>query len=182
MPKESKTGLRRIGVIATAAVMLAACADPEQAAPDSATPEELMPDALSCADATATDVAQEPAYSADYVHRWRTHDGCDVRLDFAMTRRGGCFEGVDDILIGWPLGTTHSHHDYRIYLRDPGHLSGEESGDGLQLDATLPGAAMNMGLRQENNELWLIPGDDEFIWLMNEDSIERWPQGYVSCA
>jgi hypothetical protein len=181
MREETKMCLWRIGTIAIATVMLGACADPEQTR-SANTPPDLMPGASSCSDTLATDVEQEPSYSADYLHRWHTHDGCRVRLDFVMTRRGACFDGVDDILLGWPLGTTHTHHDNRIYLRDPERLSGEESGEALQFDATLPGAAMNTGLRQENNKLWLIPGDDEFIWLVNEDSIERWPQGYVSCA
>lgn len=142
----------------------------------------LMPDAMSCADATATDIGAEQNYSAGYLYRWQTFDGCDVRLDFAMTRMGGCYEDVDDILIGWPLGTTHSHHDYRVYLRDPGLVTGVKSAKDFERDATLPDGALDSGLRQEGSELWMVPGQDGSIWLVSSDHVERWPQGFVSCA
>ena len=80
------------------------------------------------------------------------------------------------------LGTTHSHHDNRIYLPDPQDVTGTQTGGDLELDATLPTEAMDTGLRQEGSKLWMVPGEDEFIWLVNPDSIERWPQGYVACA
>lgn len=173
---------RRIRSLAMALIILGACADSEPTRSSSASPHDLMPDAMSCADADATNVEAEPAYAADYLYRWNTYDGCSVRLDFVITRRGGCFEDVDDILIGWPLGTTHTHHDYRIYLRDPQDVTGAQTGGDLELDATLPTEAMDTGLRQEGSELWMVPGEDEFIWLVSPDSIERWPQGSVACA
>lgn len=137
---------------------------------------------MSCADTTATDTAAEPNYAADYLYRWQTYDGCNVRLDYAMTRKGACYEGVDDVLIGWPLGTKHSHHDYRNYLRDPGLVSGVETAKDFDRDTTVPDEAMDSGLRQAGRELWMVPGQDDFIWLVGGDHAERWPQGSVACA
>ncbi len=57
-----------------------------------------------------------------YLHRWQTRDGCQVRLGYIMTRTGGCIGGVDDLLIGWPLGAPEEQ-GARIYTRDPNTTS-----------------------------------------------------------
>gem|GEM_PF-5149548 len=131
---------------------------------------------ISCADTTATDLAAEKSYSADYLHRWQTYDGCDIRLDYVMTRSGGCISGVDEILTGWPLGSTHDHHDYRIFVRDPQGTSARENAIGFDPQAPLPANTQDTGLRQDGAALWMIPGDDAFMWIVNGASVERWPK------
>jgi YD repeat-containing protein len=43
-----------------------------------------------------TDLDHEPHYSANYLERWETWDGCTLRLDVITTRHGGCIDGVDN--------------------------------------------------------------------------------------
>src|SRR4051812_21634343 len=80
---------------------------------------------VDCSARDITNLSAEPSYSANYLDRWKTADGCPVRLDVLMTRRGkeACGgERVADILMGWPLGQVHSGsrpYPYRIYVRDP---------------------------------------------------------------
>lgn len=136
----------------------------------------VLPGTLSCADKAATDTAAEPDYSADYLYRWQTSDGCDVRLDYVMTRSGACFDDVDEILMGWPLGRTRNHSDSRIYIRDPSQVSGVKSASDFDGDAVLPGEAADTGLRQDDGQLWMVPDDDTFIWLRSSENVERWPQ------
>lgn len=98
-----------------------------------------------------------------------------IRLDYVMTRSGGCFQGVDEIVMGWPLGTD-SHSDSRIYIRDPSHVSGVKSASEFVADVALPGDATDTGLRQDGSELWVVPNDDASVWLRAGENVERWPQ------
>lgn len=169
-------------IVVVLGIALSACGD-EPPAVDQATPTAA--DAMSCADETAIDLSAEPDYSADYLHRWRTHDGCEVRLDYVMTRSGACFDGVDEILMGWPLGTTHQNpHDYRIFFKDPDGVTGTEAASNFDPDSSLPPHAVNTGLRWDGNGLWLVPGDDTSVWLASDDHVEYWPQELeaVVCA
>lgn len=162
--------LRR--VLALLAVAATGCGAKTESPP--AAPSSLMASAFDCDMGSALNVDAEPDYTADYLERWSTHDGCDVRLDYVMTRVEGCFNGVDDLLIGWPVGGTHSKPgDYRIYLRDPGRVTA--NGVGFEPDTTLPDAARDTGLRWDGYSLWLIPEDDEAVWLQALDHTERWP-------
>lgn len=165
-------------------MVLSSCVRDEQPAPldqpsepspvDSPT---LLANAMTCADATAVNLDEEPHYSADYLHRWETHDGCEVRLDYVMTRTGACFDGVDEVLTGWPLGTTSRRpHEYRIFFRDPGGVTGVKTAADFDPDASLPAGAMDTGLRWDGNGLWIAPDDDTFVWLVGADHVERWPQ------
>ena len=137
-----------------------------------------MVDAMSCADPRATQIDREPNYSANYLSRWQTFDGCDVRVDFVMTRSGGCFDGVDDVLMGWPLGGTNSHHNNRIFIRDPQGMTSHQAAAGFDPEALLPTAARDTGLRQDGVEMWMVPNKDDFIWLVGQTT-ERWPQERV---
>jgi hypothetical protein len=119
-------------------------------------------------------VDAEPNYTARYVEHWRTDDGCEVRLDYVLLRTGGCFEGVDDLLVGWPIGEPHAKpHDYRIFLRDPNGTTPNEAR--LDADASIPTEARDSGLRWDGYSLWFSPEDDSAVWLMGRDHVERWP-------
>jgi hypothetical protein len=131
---------------------------------------------VDCGTSDAIDLTKEPNYSANYLTRWTTSDGCDVRLDVAMTRSSACFDGVEEILLGWPLGTSSSHHEYRLYIRDPSGVSGVDSASRFDPDATLPTDAVDSGLRQAGAELWIEGDSGVAIWLVTADGVEEWPQ------
>lgn len=138
---------------------------------------------------SATDLNEEPRYSATYLHRWTTSEDCAVRLDIIMTRRGPDACGgakVADILIGWPLGSSHDEHrPYRIFIRDPENVFGDsETAAGFDADGERPADAVDTGYRQEGAELWMRPDDDAFLYLVYADRVERWPHdpNPVVCA
>lgn len=129
---------------------------------------------------SATDVDREPRYSANYLHRWLNAEGCPVRLDIIMTRRGPNACGgmrVADVLMGWPLGSSHQNpHPARIFVRDPHNVLGDvRISDAFDGNAEVPDDALDTGYRQGDAELWMRPGDDAFIYLVYGDRVERWP-------
>lgn len=129
---------------------------------------------------SATDLNREPSYSANYLHRWTTAKGCPVRLDVIMTRRGPDACGganVADILMGWPVGSSHQKpHPYRIFVRDPHNVFGDSRiSRAFEEDTELPSDAVDTGYRQGGMELWMRRHDDAFIYLVDEDKVERWP-------
>lgn len=65
-----------------------------------------------------------------------------------MTRHGGCDNRVDDILMGWPLGSSHNKGNrFRIYVRDPENVFGDRQG--FATDVNLPKGASDTGYRQK---------------------------------
>jgi hypothetical protein len=135
-----------------------------------------------------TDVDAEPRYSADYLHRWATSDGCAVRLDVLMTRQGedSCGgEQVAEILMGTPLGTSHEKSSARSFIRDPeGILVGRKLSEAFDAHAQVPADAQDRRFRQDDLELWMRPRDDSFVYLVGEADVEAWPQvqGMPGCA
>lgn len=133
-----------------------------------------------CASEEMTDISEEPNYSADYLHRWHTADGCEVRLDILMMRQGDDSCGgpdVADIFMTWPLGSTDTEpgDEHRIFMKDPTGVFNERTTELYQEDATLPEGARDTGFRLEETELWMVPEDDSFIYLVDDDNAERWP-------
>jgi hypothetical protein len=129
-----------------------------------------------------TDLSKEPNYTASYVHRWTTEDGCAVRLDILMRRQGDEACGgsrVADILMGWPLGRSHDKpRPHRIFVRDPSDVFGDEAtSEAFVEDAELPKEATDTGFRQQEDgaQLWMVDGNDSFTYVVYEDRIERWP-------
>ncbi|MFN2587831.1 MAG: hypothetical protein ABR613_06925 [Actinomycetota bacterium] len=133
---------------------------------------------ITCDDEEATDLSLEPDYSAGYLQRWHTADGCDVRLDVVMTRTGGCYGGdTADLLLGWPLGSS-SEGASRIYVRDPENAFGDAAtSEAFRADAHLPSGARDTLLRHLYGppQLWMVPGDDSFVYIVYQDHTERWP-------
>jgi dipeptidyl aminopeptidase/acylaminoacyl peptidase len=128
--------------------------------------------ALTCGSVAAQHIDAEPNYSARYIERWQTADGCDVRLDYVMTRVEACIRDVDELLIGWPVGQPHTDR-YRIFLRDPTGMTANHVA--FDPNAAVPAAATESGLRWRGYELWLIPDRDDAVWLKAADHVERWP-------
>jgi hypothetical protein len=175
-PARDRAAIVLIGSLAA----VAAC-QPELPAP-AVTAGRLSPDAVSCKDEALTDLVQEAHYQAGYLERWNTWDGCTLRLDVITTRHGGCIDGVDDMVLTWPLEVMKKPYvNLRIYTRDPAHKVSDQV-PGYLADTQLPGSAVDSGLRQDGRALWLMPGDDMFVWLVSDTGVERWPRGGVPCA
>jgi hypothetical protein len=174
--------IRVLATSLTLAISTTACLSErrEQSSERGNTPR-LASDSGECGKpGSATDLSEEPGYSANYLHRWTTAEGCPVRLDIIMTRRGPDACGgtkVADILMGWPLGSSHQKpHPFRIFVRDPHNVFGDSQiSRGFDEDAELPGDAVDTGYRQDEAELWMRPHDDAFIYLVHEDKVEQWP-------
>lgn len=128
-----------------------------------------------CESATGsvTDLDAEPPYSADYLHRWHTAEGCLVRLDVVMLRAPGgdyhCAPWPPDILLG---------DQGRNYVGSPEPKWWHESVEGgFSADAKLPDDAVDSGFEREGTELWLAPDDGSAIYLVRADgAVERWPR------
>ena len=130
---------------------------------------------VTCDNEQATDLKQEPGHAEDYRQRWQTADGCEVRLDVVMTRTGSCYGPATGVVVmGWPFGTAR---DERAYVRDPGNVFGDSRVAGLVREETaLPPDARDTLLRQYGTpQIWLVPGDDSFVYMVYADRIERWP-------
>jgi hypothetical protein len=125
-----------------------------------------------------SDLDKEPNYSANYLHRWETASGCPIRLDILMTRQGPDACGGDkvaDILMGTPLGKP-SDESPRIYVKDPTNVFNDDAtANAYDSAATLPDTARDSGYRQDGAEMWIVPEDDQFIFLVTGDNAERWP-------
>jgi hypothetical protein len=96
-----------------------------------------------------------------------------------MTRQGKDACGGDrvaDILMGTPLGKPHDDSPARIYVKDPTNVfNDEETSGAYDSAASLPDDARDSGFRQSGMELWIVPNDDRFIYLVHEDMVERGP-------
>ena len=143
-------------------------------APLACSSTEAAPQACAGPAGSITDLASEPPYGANYLHRW-TIDGCPVRLDVLMTRTSGC--GPEDMLMGNPLGASTTGGAFRIYVRgDTTALGGGAAG--YNPNATLPAAAVDTGFRQGDRELWMVSGDDSFVFVRytTDGRVEAWPR------
>jgi hypothetical protein len=139
-----------------------------------AEPEDEQPPAApaACPDAardSEEDLALEPAYSADYLHRWTNRRGCPVRLDVLMTRlvRDGACGPEDDILMGTPLGVSSQN------AVSAARIFGGSEGS-VDRDSQLPPSAAATGYRQGEYELWMNSSDDSSLFLVYADHVERW--------
>lgn len=123
------------------------------------------------------DLAEEPAFDADYLHRWQTADGCPIRLDIVMLRDGGECLPEPEILLGAPPGSAMGKHNTAVYVRrpDPAVRSATVV-SGYDSNASLPPHAEDSGFRRDGAELWTDPGDEDFVYLVEGDRVERLPR------
>lgn len=129
----------------------------------------------------ATDVANEPNWRqyADY-RRWTTADGCLVRIDVLADRAGPAHCGFDAarvIITGIPIGARYTDESSSAtYVRDPTNVFGDAvTASAFDPHATLPGGAVDTGLRQQGTELWVDPANRSAIYLVAGALVERWP-------
>jgi len=145
-----------------------------------ALPHQLPPGEECGESGSQTDLAAEPSYSADYLHRFTNEDGCEVRLDVITKREGENACGgpsVADVVMGWPLGGTHSHRPYRIFVKDPNNVFGDDkTSEAYDPDATLPEDAIRTAYSIDGAAMWMRPWNSNFIYLVRSpDEVERWP-------
>ena len=139
------------------------------------------PHACQAREGSVTDVAHEPDWRqyADYTP-WTAPDGCLLRIDIIADRPGPAHCGFDDarvIITGIPVGTPYSTvEDTANYVRDPQNtFSDPVTADAFDADAELPLVAVDTGYRQASAELWVDPADPSSIYVVDGDTVERWP-------
>ena len=76
--------------------------------------------------------------------------------------------------LSWPLGSTPGENgELRQYVRDPD--GGFEGVEPYVADAQLPPDAYDTGWHRGDWHLWISPSQiDDYIYVVNEDRVERW--------
>ena len=127
------------------------------------------------------DIASEPPFWRQDGYGTWYRAGCVVRIDVITDRPGPghCGWGNTRVLVfGSPLGTPFTNiSDDVQYVRDPANEYGLGFDATFDAQATLPEAAVYSGYSTDNEQLWTVPGDDAFIYLVLSDRTERWPKG-----
>ena len=78
---------------------------------------------------------------------------------------------IDDVFYGDPGSTP------RIFLRDEeGRLAEYDRGT-FRANAVLPSDAEATGLRRGPWSLWTAGSAPSYVFLVSEESVERWPEG-----
>ena len=163
------------------ALLLAACA--AEPSPSGGTTQPTLATAHPCQarDGSVTDVAHEPDWRqyGDYTP-WTTPDGCLLRIDVVADRPGPAHCGFEDarvIITGIPVGTPYSTMgDTAHYVRDPRDVFNDPvTADAFDADADLPLSAVDTGYRRASAELWVVRADPSSIYLVDGDTVERWP-------
>jgi len=127
------------------------------------------------------DVATEPSlWRQDSYGQW-FRDGCLVRVDVITDRSGPdhCgWGGTRVIAVGSPLGERFTNQADTIqFVRDPSNAYGAGLDKGFDAQTTLPAAATFSGYRSASEELWTVPGADEYVYVVRGEVVERWPAG-----
>lgn len=123
-----------------------------------------------------TDMTKDPPYR-NYVKGWTDTAGCRVRRDvIALRESGGCGrEDIREIFFGTPLGNPTTPETTQIYVRDPRGQYGERP---LRKDLALPVGARDAGYRFGESQLWTLPGDVTYVFVVTRDRVEAWPRGH----
>jgi hypothetical protein len=129
---------------------------------------------------SATDMSKDPPYK-DYVKAWTNSAGCKVRRDIVALRYNSCTAAdIREILIGTPLGNPTTPETTRVYVRDP---SGGYGSAPLGARVALPSGAVDSGYRFGAQQLWSVPADDAYLYVVSADVVEAWPKGLgPTCA
>lgn len=127
-----------------------------------------------------TDLTEEPDYTANYLYRFRNRDGCEVRLDVMMYRKPGsdhhCAPWPPEIVLVNPVDVPFTAEP-RIYVRDPdGTWAAPSLPFGFDPNVALPSGARDTGYESDAGRLFVVPDDDRFVYVVQDDRAERWPQ------
>ena len=166
--------MRTLAIVATLVLSFPGCADGG-------------PELASCIErhGVKADIEKEPNYDAD-LQRWHMSDGCDLRLDVVLTRNNTCSDDTD-VLIAQPIGDPGGHADQTdIYVQDPdASLRDEDVVEGYDDDAILPDDAIDTSFRKgdegfwvrgDDEELWTVQGDKDFVYIVSDDGVRRLPR------
>lgn len=86
------------------------------------------------------------------------------------------WEAARLIVVGEPIGSRIERGTERVYMRDPENAFDDAAtAEGFEVDAVLPGTAMDTGLRLGEIEMWAVPGDPRWLYLRADGAVERWP-------
>ena len=131
----------------------------------------------------ASDLSQESFLDNFFGRHDRVHDeeGCPIRSDLITWKTepatAHCFAGVTFLVIGTPVGATIEAGTARLFVRDEqGELGMEPAIPEPDLDAELPPDAKSTGWSQGGRTLWVDETDDEWVYLVGDDSTEAWPR------
>lgn len=106
-----------------------------------------------------------------------TRGGCAVRVDVLGGWWGSDHCGtqyVEVLMTGSALGRPRTGAaDTRYYVKDPNDALG--LAEGFDASATLGPDAVDTGYRNGFREIWLVPGDDAAIYVVDFDQVQRWP-------
>lgn len=165
------------GVLLVVTVSGCTGASPSASSTSTQTPAGTFP--VTCAG--AIDVTTEPNWRqyADY-RPWTTADGCLVRIDVLADRPGPAhcgYEAARVITTGVAIGARYTDESSSAtYVRDPTNVFGDPiTAAAFDPQATLPGSAVDTGLRQGATQLWVDPTHPSAIYLVSGASVERWP-------
>ena len=127
------------------------------------------------------DLASEPALWRQNGYGTWYRSGCLVRVDVITDRPGPdhCDWGNTRVLVfGSPIGAPFTGNDNSVqYVRDPANEYGYGFDALFDSSATLPADAVDSGYSTDTEQLWTVPDDDTFIYLVLGDRTERWPKG-----
>jgi len=145
---------------------------PSTPGPDTSVAAECVGDDL--------DIAHEPTDWRQPENESWFRNGCLVRIDVITDQPGPdhCGWGTARVVIfGSPLGARFVGGPTNQYVRDPANVLGQRFDVGFDGDIDLPPIATNTGYYTDTEELWTVPGEDEFIYLVLYGRVERWPSG-----
>jgi hypothetical protein len=75
------------------------------------------------------------------------------------------------------VAATNMHSAPRQFIRDPdGVLVDRQTSDAFDPHPTLPADIEGTGFRQDEVELWMRPGEDALVYLVDGDRVEAWPR------
>jgi hypothetical protein len=106
-----------------------------------------------------------------------TRDGCAVRVDVLGGWWGSDHCGtqyVEAIMSGPTLGQPRTGvADTHYYVKDPNDVLG--LAEDFEAWTTLGPDAVDTGYRNGFRQIWLVPGDDAAIYVVDFDQVQRWP-------
>jgi hypothetical protein len=123
--------------------------------------------------------------SAEFAGTWFDTQGKSVPelvLSVRLGPKQHCdMQSIAFMTLGWPVGSPRQGKDFRSFVRDPQGLLRGFGFDSLEIGTHLPSSAVSSGFHRGRWTLWVTPSDDNRVYLVSHDRVERWPTGGVGC-